>query len=84
VDERVVVVQDGGDVGSGQQGAEFERELVGVGAGGELVRCMGLAAGLHQELVPFPLVESDPVPYRPISADAVTKKQPPGKNRCST
>jgi hypothetical protein len=34
VDERVVVVQDGGDIRSGQKRAEFKRELVGVGTGG--------------------------------------------------
>ena len=34
VDERVVVVQDGCDIRSGQKCAEFEGELVGAGAGG--------------------------------------------------
>ena len=88
VDERVVVVQDGCDIRSGQKCAEFEGELVGVGAGGEFVRGMGLAGRLRQELLPLPLVEGDAVAYwpcwPPISADAVTKKQPPGNIRCST
>ena len=68
VDERVVVVQDGCDIRSGQKCAEFKRELVRVGAGKELVRGMGLAGRLGQELLPLPLVEGDAVAYRPVPA----------------
>ena len=46
VDERVVVVQDGCDIRSGQKCAEFKREVIGVGARRELVRGMGLAGRL--------------------------------------
>ena len=48
--------------------AEFERELVGVGAGGELVSGVGLAGRLGQELAPLLLVEGDAVAYRPVPA----------------
>jgi hypothetical protein len=65
VDDRVVVVQDGCDVRSGEDCAEFERELVGVGFGGELVRGACLAGRLGQELTPLLLVEGDAVAYRP-------------------
>ena len=56
VDDRVVVVQDGCDVRSGEDRANFERELVGAGAGGELVSGVRLADRLGEELAPLPLI----------------------------
>ena len=68
VDDRVVVVEDGCDVRSGEDGAELERELVGVGAGGELAGGVRLAGRVGEELEPLLLVEGDAVAYRPVPA----------------
>jgi hypothetical protein len=40
-----VVVQDGDDVGPGQDGRQLEGQLRRVGAGGQLTRLGGLAGG---------------------------------------
>jgi hypothetical protein len=67
-DDRVVVVQDGCDVRSGEDRAKFERELVGVGARGKLVSGVRLAGRLGEELAPLLLIEGDAVAYRSMPA----------------
>lgn len=68
VDDRVVIVQDGCDVRSGENRAELERELVGVGAGREFVSSVRLAGGIGQELPPLSLIEGDAVAYWSVPA----------------
>jgi uncharacterized OsmC-like protein len=54
-------VQDGDDVRAGEDRAELEGELVGVGAGWELALVLRLPRGLLEELAPLPLVRRDAV-----------------------
>ena len=61
VDDGVVGVQDGDDIGAGEDRAELEGGLVGVGAWRELALALGLARGLLQQLAPLLLVAGDAV-----------------------
>jgi hypothetical protein len=61
VDDGVVGVQDGDDVGAGEDRAELERDLAGVGVPRQLALVMGLLGGPLEELAPLLLVGRDAV-----------------------
>jgi hypothetical protein len=67
VDDCVVVVQDGRDVGSGEDHSELERELLGVATCGELVG-VRVMCDFAQELTLLALVKGDAIAYRSVSS----------------
>ena len=68
VDDRVVVLEDGREVGPGEDRAQLERELAGVAAGPELAGTVRVAGGLGEELAPLLLVGSDAVAHGSAAA----------------
>jgi hypothetical protein len=61
-------VQDGHDVGAGQDGRQLEGQLSRVGPVGQLAGLAGLPGGLLQQVAPLPLVGGDQVVDAPAGS----------------
>ena len=68
VDDGVVVVQHRSQVRSGEDRAELEGELVGVGVGVDLGGGLRLPGRLGEEITPLTLVLGHAVAHRPATA----------------